>query len=939
MPQPHAALADLARDTALAPFVRAGVAVMLWDEAGRRVLWASPEAAPLVARMSPEGITSDALAERLSAIVTARHGKRGIGFDKLGVTSSATVTCACQVVELPDGGRGLLTAVVGRLPALDDLGDAAATPPVSPDEPVEGADARPAASPADETPPMAEVEDAPQTAESTPETGPPVVPDTADATGPDASEEALVAIAALAAERPRRRFTFAVDRHGVLASVSADYAEALGVDAPVGQPLAELAGTTILGDAEALAAVSSHQTFALRGLTWRVAETDVVVPADLSAVALVGPDASFTGLRGFGVLHLDAAHRLAPAMVDEATAVAPDEVTAEEVAPDKAVVDEAVADEATPAATIGTDGPAALSGTPADPAEPPASAAEAPAVAEPPVLPDAHPLARVTARLREWTDMPRQVDVSADWATDDAPRRTRTRRETDAGDDMAAWATDAVARFGDSMSENARVVADLRARLRKGGEPAAEGRAILKDGLTESDRQTLRDIARALGDRALTPPPPPPAPTEPAADRTPEPRVPDLRLVAGKAAPPADATPAAGAGAAEASDRPEREALRLQLAARDAELRELSSILDTATDGVVVIDERSRILSMNRSAEALFGYDQKEVAGEPFTLLLASESHPLALDYLEGLRANGVASILNDGREVSGRVRQGGRIPLFMTLGRIAEGPERKFCAVLRDLTAWKRAETELLEAKRAAERANAQKSDFLATVSHEIRTPLNAIIGFAEMMLEERFGPVGNDRYTEYLRDIHASGGHVISLVNDLLDLAKIEAGRLELDFAGVDVNEIVRGCVSLLQGQANRSRVILRTSLGPNLPQVVADARSLRQIALNVLSNAIKFTDAGGQVIVSTALTDRGELALRVRDTGIGMSDADVKAAMEPFRQVATARRAGGTGLGLPLTKALVEANRGAFAITSAQGEGTLVEVVFPATRVLAD
>jgi PAS domain S-box-containing protein len=375
------------------------------------------------------------------------------------------------------------------------------------------------------------------------------------------------------------------------------------------------------------------------------------------------------------------------------------------------------------------------------------------------------------------------------------------------------------------------------------------------------------------------------------------------------------------------------------LRVREGRVRELSSILDTATDGVVVVDDVGRVLSLNRSAEALFGFEQNEVVGEPFTALIAPESHVAALDYLEGLRANGVASLLNDGREVLGRVRQGGVIPLFMTMGRVSDGLERKFCAVLRDITAFKKAEGELLAAKRAAEASSAHKSDFLAKISHEVRTPLNAIIGFAEVMLEERFGPVGNDRYRDYLRDIHASGEHVISLVNDLLDLAKVEAGRMEMAFTSVSLNELVTSCVSIMQPEAARARIVLRTSFSGKLPPVVADERSVRQIVLNLLSNAVKFTDAGGQVIVSTALTDRGEVAFRVRDTGIGMSDDEIEAALEPFRQLATARRGGGTGLGLPLTKALVEANRGMLQISSTKSEGTLVEVVFPPTRVLAE
>ncbi len=383
---------------------------------------------------------------------------------------------------------------------------------------------------------------------------------------------------------------------------------------------------------------------------------------------------------------------------------------------------------------------------------------------------------------------------------------------------------------------------------------------------------------------------------------------------------------------------PHVRALEAELEAAEGQNRELHGILDTATDGVATLDHNGRILSLNRSAEALFGYEQNEVAGEPFYVLLAPESHALATDYLAGLRAPGVASLLNDGRETLGRARQGGFIPLFMTIGRLGETGQ-KFCAVLRDMTAWKKAESELREARRDAERASQLKSDFLAKISHEIRTPLNAILGFAEVIMHERFGPVGNERYKDYLKDIHASGEHVMSLVNDLLDLSKIEAGKLDLNFTAVDANRIIAECVSLIQPQATSDRVIVRSSLAPRLPKIVVDERSLRQIALNILSNAVKFNEPGGQVIVSTALTDSGHAVLRVKDTGVGMSEAEVQTALEPFRQIQTSRINGGTGLGLPLTKALVEANRANFTIRSKKNEGTLVEIAFPSTRVLAE
>lgn len=367
-------------------------------------------------------------------------------------------------------------------------------------------------------------------------------------------------------------------------------------------------------------------------------------------------------------------------------------------------------------------------------------------------------------------------------------------------------------------------------------------------------------------------------------------------------------------------------------------LDEVETILDTATDGIVVVGADGRIASMNRSAEALFGYETGDVTGRPFTTLFAQESHRSALDYVDGLLANGVASVLNDGREVIGRVKQGGLIPLFMTMGRAGTG---KLAAVFRDITQWKRAEEDLVSARRQAEMASHQKSDFVAKISHEIRTPLNSIIGFSEVMMEERFGAVGNERYRDYLKDIHTAGGHVLSLINDLLDLSKIEAGKLELSFTSVDLNDIVQSQVAIMQPQANRERVIIRSSLQGRLPNVVADARSLRQVALNLLSNAIKFTPPGGQIIVSTALTEAGEAVLRVRDTGIGMTDEELKMAMEPFRQVTTTlpRAQAGTGLGLPLTKALVEANRASFGISSQPKQGTLVEIVFPPTRVLAE
>jgi signal transduction histidine kinase len=284
-------------------------------------------------------------------------------------------------------------------------------------------------------------------------------------------------------------------------------------------------------------------------------------------------------------------------------------------------------------------------------------------------------------------------------------------------------------------------------------------------------------------------------------------------------------------------------------------------------------------------------------------------------------------------------VRQGGRIPLFMTLGPATDTPDR-FCAVFRDLTPWKKAEQDRDALRSQAEQASAAKAEFLAKISHEVRTPLNSILGFAEIMLEEKFGPIGNERYRDYLKDIRESGAHIAALLHDMLDLSKVEAGKLELTFVPVDLNEIAQACVRTMQPQANSERIIIRTSLSPNLRPIVADARSLQQIISNLLANAIKFAGPGGQVIVSTGVTDKGGVVLRVRDTGTGMSGKELETAMAPFRPAATAAPgANGGDVGLPLTKALAEANRGTFHIVSKVNDGTLVEIAFPPTRIPAE
>jgi PAS domain S-box-containing protein len=368
-----------------------------------------------------------------------------------------------------------------------------------------------------------------------------------------------------------------------------------------------------------------------------------------------------------------------------------------------------------------------------------------------------------------------------------------------------------------------------------------------------------------------------------------------------------------------------------------ATAEELGAILDTAAEGILMFDESGRITACNRSAEALFGHSGDSLTQRNLTGLFAPESQGAVRDYFSSVAGDGVASLLDHGREVLGHTHEGGLIPLSMTMGRTqTDGPN--FFAVFRDLSQARKIETELSQARRQADRAANAKADVLARISHEIRMPLNAIIGFAEVMSDEKFGPLGNERYVEYMKDIRGSGERIIAFIDDLLDLSRIETGKLDLAFVNQNLNELVEQCVAVMQPQANRERIIIRTSLAHTLPPVVADAQALRQITLNLIGNSIHLANAGGQVIVSTAINDFGDVALRVRDTGHGLNDDELAAATEPFRTPAPSDQASeSAGVSLSLTKALVEANRAQFHIRTGPHSGTLIEVVFAQAKAL--
>jgi len=386
---------------------------------------------------------------------------------------------------------------------------------------------------------------------------------------------------------------------------------------------------------------------------------------------------------------------------------------------------------------------------------------------------------------------------------------------------------------------------------------------------------------------------------------------------------------------AAASDHNERTEHALRRS--EAQIRELRSIVDTTFDGLIVLSREGLILSANRSAEALFGYEPADFAGRPFGELFAPEDRGTALEYVDRVRHDD--GFVAGGREVMGQTRQGHKIPLSVILGKMPDGVDKLY-AVFRDLTPWRKAKAELSAQRKDAARAGADGADRLEKLRSGVRDALASITGLVDPMLEERYGPLGNERYRGGLRNVRAAADHIGGLVNNVSNLSRAVSGALDLNFVPVDFNMLVQGCVKALQADANRDRIIIRSSLSPRLRPVLADAQSLQQVIGNLLANAIRHAGAGGQVIVSTGETERGHVVFRVRNTGAVSACKSPDPTSRPSQETPSSPDLSrGASVDMVLTRTLAEANRGTLNISSKANEGTLFEVSFPGARIPAE
>jgi two-component system, cell cycle sensor histidine kinase DivJ len=366
----------------------------------------------------------------------------------------------------------------------------------------------------------------------------------------------------------------------------------------------------------------------------------------------------------------------------------------------------------------------------------------------------------------------------------------------------------------------------------------------------------------------------------------------------------------------------------VQAGSSDQSLR--AALAEHAADLITHHDDKGRVLSASRAAMSLCGTPAENLLGEGLFARVHVADRPAYLTALSRCRTESETAAFEF------RLRQANEAGRYVWAEmRCRPMPERGegIVAVTRDISERKAQEEELLRIRDEAESANHAKTQFLATMSHELRTPLNAVIGFSEILNRELFGALGEARYRDYAGLIHESGQHLLHVVNDILDMSKIEAGKFDIVKEPFDSGALVKSCCEIMRHAAEQKSIDLRMDIAPHLPELAADKRACKQILLNVISNAIKFTGEGGCVLVSTHI-ETGNIALVVADNGIGIAEEDLPRLGNPFVQahVSYDRSYDGAGLGLSVVKGLVRLHGGRLALASTLGEGTTATILLP-------
>tara|TARA_R110002110_G_scaffold80252_2_gene209153 strand:- start:2852 stop:4726 length:1875 start_codon:yes stop_codon:yes gene_type:complete len=376
---------------------------------------------------------------------------------------------------------------------------------------------------------------------------------------------------------------------------------------------------------------------------------------------------------------------------------------------------------------------------------------------------------------------------------------------------------------------------------------------------------------------------------------------------------------------------------RTNVKERETAEQHLREVLDAATDIIAIFSADGRLAYLNSGARAglKLGEDVDVVRHRITDFLPTSVRHMLLHDAMHQARLNGTWA-----GELVFRTTEGNTLPCSVVLvsHRNTGGQVDRFSVIARDISRQREAEYELRVMRDRAEEANRAKSRFLATMSHELRTPLNAIIGFSELMSEEIFGPIGAPRYREYLKDIRNSATHLLGLIGDVLDVSRIEAGKIDLEPEHLDVRRVSAEMIDMVQARAQQKGLQLNLEIPEGLPPVYADNRTFRQCLLNLLSNAIKFTPAGGVISIGAEADSPQGYLVRVTDTGRGIPADQLAKVLEPFSQVEEdieRRQHEGSGLGLSIVRSLMELHGGDVSIQSSNGKGTTVTLRFPVRK----